>query len=325
MTWDTKIFEATGQSESITLSTGTYKFECWGAQGGSGLNNAKALTEGGKGSYASGVLQINGTQTFYIYVGTKGGNGSATKNTVALGGWNGGGNSGADTNDDDCSGGGGGATDIRLVDGSWNSQNSLVSRIIVAAGGSGSAYNTNGAPGGMLTGYIATSVTTYVDGSPTTSYKDASEYFNLGVGDDGINDISVPSSGAGGGYFGGKKSTPHSSLFYKCVSSSGTSYVSGFPGCKSVDENGAKTENSIHYSNIEFLFPSIQDGLSRFLNAHGTLETGHEGNGTIKITRIDGFSYSNKRSCINKAVAVTLRHARCTHFFNSLMLTILVI
>ena len=298
MGWETLTFDATGEPENISLSPGTYRFECWGAQGGSGMTDGIIKTVGGKGAYASGIIQINERKTFYLYVGTKGENGNKTINTYASGGWNGGGKGGADTRENDGSGGGGGATDIRLVYGSWNSKSSLVSRIIVAAGGSGSAYDTNGAPGGMLTGYAASS---------TTTYKEVSESSNLGVGDNGENNMIVPSSGAGGGYFGGIKGTlRNNEPYYTCVSSSGTSYVSGFPGCQSVDENGAKTDSSIHYSKLKFLFPLIQDGFSSFLSPKGALEKGHEGNGSIKITRIKGLLCSNKPGEVKRPIILKI-------------------
>ena len=44
---------------SITLSPGKYKFECWGAQGGTGLTNGEKLYEGGKGAYTSGIILLN--------------------------------------------------------------------------------------------------------------------------------------------------------------------------------------------------------------------------------------------------------------------------
>ncbi|KAI5499027.1 glycine-rich protein family, partial [Trichomonas vaginalis G3] len=165
---------------------------------------------------------------------------------------NGGGNSGYDTgtvgtSDDDPSGGGGGATDIRLISDSTNK--SLYSRIIVAAGGSGSALNSFGAPGGDLTGYKVQSLykKDFVksDTTQTSGYK-------LGQGQDGQNYINVPPSGAGGGYYGGKAGElePLNAKFYRAVSSSGSSFISGYEGCNSVDENGIHTNQSKHYSGI---------------------------------------------------------------------------
>ena len=276
MVWKTKLFSSTGQPQEITLYPGAYKFECWGAQGGSGREEGKITTTGGKGAYASGILLLERRRTFYVYVGEKGSDGSETYKSVARGGWNGGGNGGPDS-DDDGSGGGGGASDVRLVSGEWNLKESLVSRIIVASGGSGSAYNGYGAPGGALTGYISSSTNTFTS-SPEGSF---------GVGENGRSHSSVPSSGAGGGYFGGKASDGiGGGNYYKAVSSSGTSYVSGFPGCTSVNENGEKTQSTVHYSKLEFLNQTIKDGREEFDGPDNQKETGHSGNGYVRITRI---------------------------------------
>ena len=282
MVWKSKIFSAIGQQQEIILFPGTYKFECWGAQGGSGREEGKITTTGGKGAYASGILSLKRRRRFFVYVGTKGSDGSATYKSVAPGGWNGGGNGGPD-DDNDGSGGGGGASDIRLVSGEWNSMDSLLSRIILASGGSGSAYDGYGSPGGALTGYISTSVNTFTS-SPGGSF---------GVGKNGLSHSSVPSSGAGGGYFGGSASSGiGDGSYYKAVSSSGTSYVSGFTGCTTVNENGEKTQNPVHYSKIEFFDPIIIDGLGQFYNADNQKETGHSGNGSVKITQINSLSCS---------------------------------
>lgn len=128
-------FGYTGSHQSLYLTPGTYKFQVWGAQGGS---NAAYSTygitaqSGGKGGYSEGQLTLTSARVFWIYVGGQG--------SSSAGGWNGGGstsgtsqyNSGG-TLGYSKMGGGGGATDIRLNDGA------LLSRMIVAGGGSGGA------------------------------------------------------------------------------------------------------------------------------------------------------------------------------------------
>ena len=48
-------FAYTGAAQEITLPKGTYRLECWGAQGG----DAKATHAfGGHGGFASGVLKL---------------------------------------------------------------------------------------------------------------------------------------------------------------------------------------------------------------------------------------------------------------------------
>ena len=282
MGWKTTVFSATGKQQSITLFPGTYKIECWGAQGGSGRQEGSITTTGGKGAYVSGIIGLKKRKKFYIYVGTKGGNATGQPYSNAEGGWNGGGKGGADC-DDDGSGGGGGASDVRLVSGDWNSSNGLRSRIIVAAGGSGSSYNAYGAPGGALSGYISASSTTFTK-------KDLTAF---GIGEDGKYHQNLPSSGAGGGYFAGSASDGRGDGdWYKTVSASGSSYVSGFSGCKTVDENGIKTDSAIHYSKIEFFDPIMLDGLIAFDDPSGITETGHSGDGSVKITQINVYPCS---------------------------------
>ena len=53
-----------GTYKSITLPKGTYKLECWGAQGGS---SSYHNTTGGKGGYSTGVYTITNNTT-YIYI-----------------------------------------------------------------------------------------------------------------------------------------------------------------------------------------------------------------------------------------------------------------
>ena len=120
-------------SFNISLPAGKYKFECWGAQGGTGHTDGASKYEGGRGAYVSGILKLKKKRTFYLYIGGKGAD--ADESNRPTGGYNGGGK-GAMDNDDDDSGAGGGSTDVRLVSGQWNDEKSIYSRIMVAAGGS---------------------------------------------------------------------------------------------------------------------------------------------------------------------------------------------
>lgn len=128
-------YSYTGIYQEVTLPAGQYKLQCWGAQGGS---NAAASSynitakAGGKGGYSEGVITLSLPTTVRVYVGGEG--------SSSAGGFNGGGSTtGSSTynasNEQGVSrmGGGGGATDIRLSDGA------LLSRMIVAGGGSGGA------------------------------------------------------------------------------------------------------------------------------------------------------------------------------------------
>ena len=283
-----KLVKTVGSS-SISLAQGVYKFECWGAQGGTGLKQGAKVYSGGKGAYTSGIIILTTRTRFYLYVGGKGSDGSATKNTIASGGYNGGGNSGKDTNDDDGSGAGGGSSDIRLVGGTWNTKSSLVSRIMVAAGGSGSAFDAYGAPGGTIKGYKVTAELTESYAYSTTNQTKG---YKLGVGESGRDHTNIPSSGAGGGYYGGYAGIGIADPSYQAVSSSGSSFISGYTGCKAVNKDGVNINSAIHYSKLEFINPIMNSGIETFFSPSNINEKGHSGNGAIKIT----YLYS-ARSC----------------------------
>ena len=289
----------TPSSSSINLSAGIYKFECWGAQGGTGLMQGNKVHTGGKGAYTSGIISFVTRKELYLFVGGIGANGSATPNTIAAGGYNGGGNGGPDTTDDEGAGGGGGSSDIRLVNGEWNDTKSILSRIMVAAGGSGSADEAYGAPGGALKGFKLTANKALSFAYSTTNQTNG---YKLGIGENGRPHQYTPSSGAGGGYYGGLAVNGIGAPIYEAVSSSGTSFVSGYRGCDAVDENGAHTGSPIHYSKHRFINPIMKTGDEEFLSPDKQKETGHAGDGAILITYLGGISqfrsYASKLSII---------------------------
>lgn len=277
---------------SIFLSTGKYRFECWGAQGGIGLTNGVKKFEGGRGAYVSGVIELKNESTFYLYVGGKGEDGNISQR--AIGGFNGGGNGGIDGDDDDA-GSGGGSSDIRIVNGQWNDEKSILSRIMVAAGGSGSVFNSYGAPGGTLYGYKVTSEAKREYAYSTTNQTNG---YSLGIGQNGKDHGSTPSSGSGGGYYGGISVEGINQPNNLAVSSSGTSFVSGFSGCNAVDENGNHTNTPFHYSNLVFDKIIMKDGNEIFPSPFRYKEVGHPGNGAIKISYYNGFD--QLRTCLHR-------------------------
>ena len=144
-----KEFSYTGSEQVVELKPGTYDIECYGAERGHGKYKDTYKYEGGKGAYTKGTITLTEATTLYLYVGGQGGD--SPKGNKALGGaggYNGGGTGGQDSSDNDSGGGGGGATDIRLVGGNWDNIEVLISRIIVAEGGSGSSYVNKGQHGG---------------------------------------------------------------------------------------------------------------------------------------------------------------------------------
>lgn len=140
---DVRNYSYTGTVQSVLLPAGSYKLQCWGAQGG----QTNGYGTKNKGGYSEGVLTLTSPTTVYIFVGGQG-------STSGNGGWNGGGKSTGYTsyNSNNENGYsypacGGGATDIALVTSSMSysggrtnrSSASLLSRMIVAGGGSGAS------------------------------------------------------------------------------------------------------------------------------------------------------------------------------------------
>ena len=282
-------FSYTGDSQAIDTDfcDGNYKVELWGAQGANTTgSNVSAL--GGRGAYTSGILNITGIQQFYVYVGSEG---SATPAGELLSiptGFNGGGASGGQAC---CSGGGrsfgtgGGATDIRLVNGSWNDFDSLKSRIMVAAGGGGSysglysgsaVYANDGGAGGGLTGYAGTQSGANIDqyycygkgalqiegGRITADCRSASSnYHNLLTGSFGTGGgtNNGANTGGGGGYYGGSRSGHIASA------GGGSSYISGHNGCNAIAEYSTSSDiihtgQANHYSGLVFTNTNMIDG-----------------------------------------------------------------
>ena len=148
-------FAYTGTVQEVTLSAGTYKLQVWGAQGGQNPaypTYGIVSVDGGKGGYSEGILTLTSPTTLYIFVGGQ----PSTSSTN--GGWNGGGGgTGTSTAGTPTTatyglgyttvGRGGGATDIALTTSTMSyssyrtnrSAASLLSRFIVAGGGSGGA------------------------------------------------------------------------------------------------------------------------------------------------------------------------------------------
>ena len=271
-----KTFNFTGASQKLLLAPGTYIFECWGAQG----NCQGANGEGGKGAYVKGTISLKKSKTFYVFVGEYGRKG------VAEYSFNGGGYG---------QGPGGGASDIRLVNGTWDDFESLKSRIIVAAGGGGPDTQEAGGPGGCLNGIG----TAHSNGGTQTS--GGSGVGNGTFGKGGVYEkLGGDGCGAGGGgYYGG--STSSNSNDY--AGAGGSSFISGYPGCDAISQES--TENNIthtnqpnHYSGFVFKSPEMIAGNVQMPSpTSSTYETGHSSNGNVRITIIRSYPECSK---INK-------------------------
>ena len=289
-------------------TTGTYKIELWGAQGGS-IDG----TEGGGGAYTSGNINLTAGEKLYFYVGSQG--------TLGKGGYNGGAVGGSTTEHL----GGGGSTDVRYFsstptaeDLQWNSFNGLKSRIMVAAGGAASTHYgaTHGDAGG-LTGYEGNytgwgcDLSSFTTGATQTSpgFTFNHESSNSGFGYAGYKTMSgwyinVNTAGGGGGYYGGASAGAHG---YSCVfaGTGGSSYISGYTGCDSISssstsDNIVHTGSANHYSGKVFTNAVMIDGrghtweggvvnsaFTGFNSPYDLHEMGHKGDGFARITLVE--------------------------------------
>jgi hypothetical protein len=149
----TQVFNCTEYPQTYQVpSSGVYFIEAYGAQGG-GRQSSRYTDAGigGKGGYAAGKVNLEKGTILYVYVGCVG---SSSGMGVVKGGYNGGGYACAATGDSEPGNGGGGASDVRLIGGSWDNSNGLLSRFIVAGGGGGGGEDSGdtGGYGGGISG-----------------------------------------------------------------------------------------------------------------------------------------------------------------------------
>lgn len=284
-TGDILNFDYTGTVQTVTLPKGTYKLECWGAQGGySSSNSGIEVGMGGKGGYSAGTITLNQKTLIYIYTG---GVGSISGNGKADGGFPNGGSSWASSTSEGA-GGGGGSSDIRI------GTDSLYARVIVAGGGGGGGEdNETGGYGGGETGGTSGSGT---PGSQTAP----SGYFGIG------GHTSYDGGGGGGGWYGaypaGGQTTP-------ATGSSGSD-TSGSPGGSGYVYTSATASNypSGCLLNSSYYLSDAKTiaGNTSFTSPTGSSETGHPGNGYCRITVIECKStalYVRINNSMKKATA----------------------
>ncbi len=299
--------------EFVAPSSGNYKLEAWGAQGGQ-VYSGYSL-----GGYTSGELFLARGDVLYFYVGEKG-----NANRVAA--WNGGGYGGYYNGKS-----GGGATDIRLVPTSseteWNEFDSLKSRIMVAAGGGGDgSYNYSGqnSSAGGLVGYRGNYYQSHGDnraygfgGTQTAggvngnnvyggSGSSLSSGFGYGASTNNIssNAVNTGAGGGGGGYYGGGAGGATQSGGAGHSGGGGSSFISGHQGCDAISEESTSTNiihtgQPNHYSGIVFVNTQMYDGkgckwtdqltteCGQQPQIGGGVDIGNTGNGIIRVTFID--------------------------------------
>lgn len=291
-------FDYTGSVQTATLTPGAYKLECWGAQGGNSNQSNGTYGNGGKGGYSTGILNVSTNTTIYITVGGQGQNGIL--NTRTAGGFNGGGD-GYGTHNFGVGGGGGGASDISLMSPVFSHSsyfinnirdtNSLLSRIIVAGGGGSAGYDVsnnaaNGGAGGGTTGQDGLSNRVYhgTGGKQTTfgtggSSEESNRYSvqaKFGCGASASNSTDVAPGGGGGWYGGG----------LHCDSAGGGSGYVYTPTTASNYPSGCLLNSAYYLSNAQTIA-----GNQSFPSPTGGTETGHSGNGYVRITKLIDVIY----------------------------------
>lgn len=263
-----------GVAQTITLPPGSYKLECWGAQGGYRSSSAY----GGKGGYSVGELTLSKETTLYIQVGGSGNTGKTS------GGYNGGGKRRTYN-------GGGGATDIRI------GQDSLYARVIVAGGGgsegssnkqgmygggeaggsTAESYGTGGY-GGTQIGVSDSSWQTTNQSENTSSQSDA--YAGFGFGGNGVTYGGGYGGAGGGGWYGGSGAYPDSSNDDDRGGGGGSGYIytsstaSNYP-------SGCLLNSSYYLVNARTIAGNTD---TNFPSTAGSTEFGHSGDGYVRIT-----------------------------------------
>lgn len=259
-------YDYTGAVQTVTLPKGIYKLECWGAQGG----YRSDASYGGKGGYAVGTLTLEEDTQLFIYSGGSG----------QTGGTSGGFNGGASRTTYN---GGGGGSDIRI------GQDSLYARVLVAGGGGscGASTKTGGYGGGDTAGAATdgygsgggagTQTAGGTGGSATSG--------SFGKGGAGTYRKSGYGGSGGGGWYGGGGTYPDSSGDDDKGGGGGSGYIytsstaSNYPSECLLTSKYYLTEAQNIAGNTAF---PTTDGSST--------ETGHSGNGYVKITVIKASS-----------------------------------
>lgn len=289
-TGDILNFDYTGTVQTVTLPKGTYKLECWGAQGGySSSNSGIEVGMGGKGGYSAGTITLNQKTLIYIYTG---GVGSISGNGKADGGFPNGGSSWASSTSEGA-GGGGGSSDIRI------GTDSLYARVIVAGGGGGAGVtsanaNPCGCGGGEYggDGYYNDTTGSYTIGqnrcggsaSQTAGGKTWSTSTQATFGQGG-NASGYSCGGGGGGWYGGGGAYDSDSDSDGRWGGGGSGYVYTSSTAKNYP-NGCLL-NSTHYlTNAQTIA-----GNTSFTSPTGSAETGHTGSGFCRITNLNPTQY----------------------------------
>jgi hypothetical protein len=282
----------TGDVQTIRLPKGTYKLECWGADGGGTQYYGTGMTmTGGAGGYSAGTITVPQATTVYVYVGGHGLGGM--NGALVRGGFNGGGMVlpvTASASGLDLGYSGGGASDIRI------GTDSYYARVIVAGGGGGGGRwgGENGGVGGGISGTsgaLGTGVSSVNFGVGATQTAPGSVANGGGVGfGQGANILSANGGGGGGGWYGGGRGSASD------VAGTNMGAAGGGSGWIYTQDNDSAGYTASSYTGGTWLLNGTHyltnavtaDGTQIFLSPDGVNEAGHKGHGFVRITTISG-------------------------------------
>lgn len=269
-----------GAGVQVTVPQGRWKLEVWGAQGGYQSDESC----GGRGGYATGIIELAEETILHCYAGGSGNSGGASSSTeTGYGGFNGGGLRAYYA-------GGGGGSDVRV------GQDSLYARVIVAGGGGSdgtstaaggaagvapsTGYGTNkGAGGATFSGTDES--TTASEQSDVVNATSSAAYGGFGFGGNGQFRSKYYGGGGGGGWYGGSGTYPMT-IYTKVKGGAGGS---GYVWTEDTAENypdGCLLDTSMYLTDA-----AVSLGSESFTSPAGETETGHAGNGHVRLTLIE--------------------------------------
>ena len=190
----------TGDEQVFTVpSSGTYKIETWGAQGGGDSSYI-----GGYGGYSTGEISLSKNDVLYINVGGQGESTINSNSGLKAGGYNGGGD-GYSGDSYNYPGGGGGATHVATTSGLLSTLEDQKDKIIIVSGGGGAGFkhlSRNGI-GGSAGGYIGNSGKTNVGSKVTVGGSQTEGGAGISSGTFGHGGNNNWGTGGGSGFYGG--------------------------------------------------------------------------------------------------------------------------
>lgn len=294
-----------GKSISMMLPKGRYRLECWGAQGGYRYDETtdnRYSIFGGKGGYSRGIITLSEPTQIYIYAGGSGKSAPwLTSDNINSGGFNGGGKRARYP-------GGGGASDIRI------GSDSLYARVIVAGGGGsdggtnnyggyggGNTGETKGSSGSSFSGYgtggfggtangNSSGVGSWTASSQSSSvYIQSDCYAGFGFGGNGVTNGGGYGGAGGGGWYGGTGTYPNGSRDDDKGGGGGSGYIyisdtaGNYP-------SGCLLDSSMYLDEATTIA-----GNKPFDSPGGEQETGHSGNGYVRIHVLETESQPSTR------------------------------